>query len=207
MSGQTTPVGEAFVVREGVMVTTCREIVPGSQLMVHLSPRDVPAQVMFADEARGLCQLKVDGAGSKPLVLSGAAPRPGDKIYSTKINAVGEVMLIEGSVKKVSDGPSGRVVEASMPVANNGAGGPLLDAYGRVLGVAMLLQPDDRGRFVSVPVTWADEPRREAPPPPRDVSVEEKPETAQRGGDNISPERRERLQKGFRPPPTVPNDL
>jgi hypothetical protein len=212
MSGQTTHVGAAFALQQGVMVTTCHEIGPGSQLVVHISPRDVPARITTADDARGLCQLAVEGVGSKPLSLSGLSPKAGDKIYSTKINAVGEVALIEGTVKKVSEEPVGRVVEASMPVASSGAGGPLLDAYGRVLGVALRLQPDDRGRFVAIPTSWAEEPReyRSAPQAPARAS-EPKPAPTfgpvPKSVDDIPQERKDQIEKAFRPPPNVPNDL
>jgi hypothetical protein len=213
MSGQSARVGIAFAIDEGVMLTTCQEIAPGSQLVVHLSPRDAPARVATSDEALGLCQLAVEGAGSKPLPVSGVPPRTGDKVYATKINAVGEVALIPGTVKRVSVESGSRVVHASMPVANAGGGGPLLDADGRVIGVASRSQPDDRGRFVAVPEAWIPYPKvsrsapsESAPRPPEPKAPPAFP-SVPKNIEDIPPERREKLEKAFRPPPNVPDDL
>jgi hypothetical protein len=101
-----------------------------------------------------------------------------------------------------------------MPVAATGAGGPLLDAFGRVLGVASRSQPDDRGRFIAVPATWADEPRtisRPAAPEARPAAAEPKPAPQfarpPKNIEDVPPERREQIEKAFRPPPNVPSEL
>lgn len=213
MSGASSPVGVAFAVDEGSMVTACNGITPGAQYVVHLSPRNVAARIATSDEALGLCQLSVDGVGASPLQVSGAEPRKGDKIYATKINAVGEVTLIEGSVKRVATEEGGRVIEASMPVAPVGGGAPLLDIYGRVVGVASISK-DGRARHIPVPHAWTAEGRpavRVTTPEPAPAAGQPKPapelSMPPRSVNDISPERRERLEKAFRPPPTVPDDL
>lgn len=214
MSGTKAQAAIAFAIDENVMVTACNAIVPTSQHVVHLSPRDLPARVMTSDESLGLCQLAVEGAGSKPLTISAEEPRAGDKIYATKINAVGEVSLIEGSVKKVSNEEAGRVIEASVPVAPASGGAPLLDVYARVVGVAAV-EKDGRGRHIPIPKGWNPDARPapvRAPPPvavPSDEPKQGQPKPAPelRNPTQITPDRKERLEKAFRPPPSVPDDL
>jgi trypsin-like peptidase/DnaJ-like protein len=219
MSGSKAQVGLAFAIAEDVMVAPCNAIVPGAQHMVFLSPRNLPARVRTADEHIGLCQLTVDGTGSKPLTVAGVEPRPGDKVYSTKINAVGEVMITEGAVKRVTTTEAGRVIEASVPVAPSSGGAPLLDIYARVVGVAAI-DKDGRAQHVPVPKGWdPDAKPRPAPAPAATAAAgdedsgapkqrsEPRPAPGLRNPSEISEERKKRLGEAFRPPPNVPDDL
>lgn len=217
MSGNTTPIGLAFAVEEGTMVTSCHGVAPGAQLVVNLAPRLSPARVASVDEKGGLCKLAAEGVGSKPLLLSGKEPRPGETVYATKVNAVGEVSLIEGRVNRIVAEPQGTMIDATIPITPERAGGPLLDVFGRVVAVASFSNPDGKGRHMAVPAAWVVEiaPPRSAPvaPPPSTPTAAESASPPSQSPripkkvEDISPERRERLEKAFRPPPTVPDDL
>lgn len=219
MSGSATPIGLAFAVGEDTLVTSCHGIAPGAQLIVNLAPRVSPARVATVDEGAGLCKLAVDGMGSKPLLLSGKAPRPGETVYATKVNAVGEVSLIEGRVNRIVAEPQGTMIDATIPISTERAGGPLLDVYGRVVAVASFSNPDGKGRHMTVPVAWVADIAPARPTPvaapaatPATAATPSAPASSEspripRKVEDISPERRERLEKAFRPPPTVPDDL
>ena len=157
MSGQTKPVGLAFAIGAGVMVASCEGIVPNAQLVVNLNPRMAPARVTMTDEALGLCKLEVDGAGSLPLSISSVEARAGDTVYATSVNAVGEVVLKEGKVKRVAPAARGKVVEITVADNPAGAGAPLLDVHGRVVAVAT--QAEGQARHVVIPAAWTDAPR------------------------------------------------
>ena len=218
MGGQATGIGLAFAVDEDIMLTACKGIQPGAILRVSLPPRTVPAQVITADEERGLCKLSAKGVGSKPLPLVSGAPRVGEKVYATRMNSIGQVALTEGRVKQIHPEANGRQIEASIEVPAGGGGGPLLDSEGRVLGVTMIAPADGLVRHVEIPKAWIDDlplyrppeipaaaPR--APPPgptsPLDPEHSRRPKSL----ENVPPERIEKLEKAFRPPPTVPDDL
>ena len=219
MSGKATTTGIAFTVAKGIMATTCEGLAPGSQVVVTIGTRAVPAHIAMTDEARGLCKLAVEGAGSWPLPMSWVEPRVGDKVYAAGVNAAGEVVLAEGSVKRiVADAPS-KIVEASVPVAAGIGGRPLLDIYGRVMGVATASQPGGAARHVSVPLDWAAEsPVPQAAPAPApepsapsdapgaqpSPSMPEHPGSASH--DPVQG-RAESMARKLRPPPTVPDDL
>ena len=215
ISGRSTPVGMAFATEEGVMVTSCDAIDPQAQHVVHLSARNVSARVLTADKGLGLCKLAVDGAGSRPLEVSGVEPRTGDRIYATKINAAGEFTLIAGTVKKVTTDNRGRVIEASMPVPPASDGAPLLDAYGRIVGVATSKSPNPRGHHIAITTAWTaparpvarPAPASEPSPAPASEPKVVAPPGFPKGPHDSSPERREAIEKAFRPPPTVPNEL
>ena len=224
MSGQVQPTGIAFTVEEGVAVTSCQGLSPTAQLSVNLSPRVIPAKVTLADEALGLCKLEVKGAGSWPLSVSQVPAKQGDRVYATQLSSKGEVSLREGKVKSVKFSPATKaaVVDVSIPLLPQHGGAPLLDIYGRVVAVANMPQ-GSKGHYVAIPPAWGETPK--APPTP--VKTEEPPaENAAKPGAvdelgvsletrrkqeelarKISPERKERLEKAFRPGPKVPDDL
>jgi hypothetical protein len=136
------------------MLTACRGIQPGAVLRVSLPPRSVTAQVMTADEERGLCKLSVPGVGSKPLPITTSAARIGEKVFATRMDSTGQLALAEGTVKQIHPEANGRQVEASIEVAPGGGGGPLLDAEGRVIGITTVAAPDGLVRHVEIPAPW-----------------------------------------------------
>lgn len=215
ISGNATPIGLAFAIDDGVMVTSCHGVSPTAQLVVNLAPRLSPARVAAVDERLGLCKLAAEGVGSRPLTMSGAMPRAGETVYATRVNAVGEVALIEGRVKRIVAEPNGNVIEATIPVVPERAGGPLLDVYGRVVAVASFSHADGQGRNMAMPAAWIADTSalRSAPPaaapatPAAATSSATESTRIPKSAKDIPPERLEKLEKAFRPPPTVPDEL
>lgn len=215
MSGESKPIGLAFAIAEGVLATSCQGITPGMELVVDVAPRKVPARVMMADDVHGLCKLAAVNVGSWPLKFSGGDPRPGEKVYATKVNAQGEASLKEATVRRLVPDANGMVVETSIAVPPEARGGPLLDLAGKVVAVASP-SADGKQRYISVPRSWIAQANAPPPAPPAPAPVPEAAATpaptedvaTRRGpGPQISKERQERLEKAFRPPPTVPDDL
>lgn len=210
VSGSSLPVGMAFAIGEGVLVTTCDRLAPSSQLVLNIPPRSIPARVATVDPELGLCRLSAEGVGSRPLAMSRIELKAGDLVYAPKVNASGNLHLAQSTVKQVLAEPRGRVVEAGASGLN---GAPLLDVEGHVIGVAT----DGRGRHLAVPSVWfaqAREPRKEAKPAAPEPAPAAAPErgpatypTVPKTIDDIPPERRERLEKAFRPPPKIDEDL
>ncbi len=211
LSGQTTSLGVAFAIEEGVLVTSCEGLVPGAQYFVSLPPRKVPASVSSADERRGLCRLSASGMGSWPLALSSVEPKPGERVYVVNVNPAGQAYVKEGSVKRVTASAAGdRVIETAGAATADG-GAPLLDSFGRVVAVAA---PAKEGgvRHVAVPAAWLAEARPAASAPPASRAGAQPPSEASKSPLERQPvempaHRREALEKSFRPPPSVPDDL
>jgi len=217
MMGQTKDAGLAFAIEAGVMLASCQGIAPQAQLKVKVNERLVNARVSSTDEALGLCKLEVEGAGSWPIPVSSAAARAGETVYGAAMNAVGEVVLKQGRVKSVVAGERGIVVDSTLPP--NPAGAPLLDVHGRVIAVAT--QAGGQDRHVAIPAAWTDAPRSApapaaaspvpATPDPGDAKAV--PADAPRPAPSMpnapgsfTPERVEKLNKAFRPPPNIPAD-
>jgi len=111
MSGARSNLGTAVVIEEGVMMAPCRGIDPGVQILVRIPPRDLPAQLRRMDERSGLCRLAVSGGGSWPLPMTALVPNVGDAIYAANLNALGEVVVSPGVVKKVVRAANGTSIE------------------------------------------------------------------------------------------------
>lgn len=222
ISGRSRPAGIAFAVEEGVLVTSCQGLSPTAQLNVDLAPRVIPARVTVSDDALGLCKLEVVGAGSWPLSISAVPAKAGDRVYAAHLGAGGELILREARVRAIKPGESGPVIEVTVPLLERHGGAPLLDIHGRVVAVASM-PPDRKGAYVPIPPAWAEMPKAAASQPVVEgppAETEGKPgevdeigvplETRRKQEElarKIDPKRRERLEKAFRPPPSVPEDL
>jgi len=201
VSGKATPIGLAFDIDENTMATSCTGITPMSQLVVRIVPRLLAARVAQVDEKLGLCKLTVVGVGSWPLPVTGDEPRPGDVVYVTKMNAVGEVGLVEAKVKRVVPSPRGKVIETSVAVMPERQGGPVLDTHGRVIGVAMLPDGGTGGEVVRVMPDWAVRPKPVEPPaPPPAAAVPAAPPKPSHmlTREEIQEERRKRLEDAIK---------
>jgi hypothetical protein len=160
--------------------------------------------------------LRAEGVGGFPLSVSGAEARPGDIVYGTELNAVGEVVLKEGRVKAILPGAHGKTVDTTLPPKLGGA--PLVDVYGRVVAVAT--QAEGQDRHVIVPAKWTeaptptpkytygdsapDEPKEDKVPAELPRQPRQAPTLPPNAPGSMSPERVEKLHKAFRPPPNSP---
>lgn len=154
MSGRAVPVGLALSVQPDSMVTTCHGIHGNSQLVVKVGPDSNSATLDVTDELLDLCRMAIPGLKAKPFTLAPDAPRAGDTIYALGANASGQLALTEGKVKGIRPGPTGDVIELSMPVAAAGSGGAVLDEYGRLVGIATTQHKAGAGLSIAFPASW-----------------------------------------------------
>jgi hypothetical protein len=154
MQGKATPLGHAFAIDQGVMVSTCPSSVANTQLVVAFGPRRAAvARVDQPDKSRNVCKLAVVGAGSWPLTISREEPKVGAKVFAAVINANGEAAIVDGKVKSLIPAEGGRAIEFSVPVTPAMSGAPLIDVYGRVVGI-MATQHAYGSRNVALPAPW-----------------------------------------------------
>ena len=211
MSGKSTSAGLAFAIGEDVLVGTCRDVTPASQVVVNIAARQATARVLAVDDQLGLCRLLARGVGSRPLDAARTDPKAGDLVYATRLDPAGKVVLAQGTVKRVLFEPS-KVIESA---AEGPSGGPLLDTQGQVVGVAT----GSGGRYIPLPPAWVTEARqpfveeRFAPPPtpsppPADAGAPGAPSPPPntKALESITPDQRQRLEKAYRPPPDTKDD-
>jgi hypothetical protein len=155
MQGRSTPLGHAFAIENGVMVTTCGGFVANAQLVVSFGARKAPAQVVRPTDAkRNVCKLAVRDAGSWPLPLARGEPAQGDKVYAAATHPTGETLIVEGKVTGFVPVEGGRAVEFNVDATSAMSGAPLLDAYGKVVGIIVAPHEFGKGKNVALPVSW-----------------------------------------------------
>ena len=158
VSGRASTVGHVFAIREGTLVTSCHGLRAGAQLVAKIEPRSIAVRVSMADEVLDLCRLAGEDVGTQPLRI-GDDPKKGDKVYAVRADSQGKLELVDGTVKDLVATPEGKVIEVTMPISVEMSGGPLLDTYGKIVGVATAPHSYGEGRNVALPVAWINAAR------------------------------------------------
>jgi hypothetical protein len=149
MSGGATPIGLAASTEPATMVTTCHAIPAGGKLVVSVGKDQFPADLTITDETLDLCRLSVPGFTTPPLKLSTEEPKAGDKIFLFALDAKGELVAAEGTVKSLR----GSLIEITTPVASNSTGGAVFDRYGALLGIATAAHNQGPNVHIAIPAT------------------------------------------------------
>ncbi len=158
LSGRATPHANAFAIDNGVMLSTCQGFRANTQVVVKFGSRTASAQVSRSDPKRNLCRLTVVDAGSWPLGINAAGPKPGDKAYTVSTSPTGETQLVDVKVRALLPLDGGQAIELSVPVEPSQSGGPLLDTRGRVIGV-LTTQHGFVGKGIALPAKWVQDLR------------------------------------------------
>jgi hypothetical protein len=142
--------------------------------------------------------LVAEGAAGRPLETARTELKPGDVVYIAKASDAGQVAVVQSTVKGIRLEPQGKVVEA---VVSGPHGTPLLDSQGRVVAVPPVWVAEAREPFKESRPTSSspDMPLEKAKPAGPAPIV---PRTI----EDIPPERREKLEKAYRPQPDTKDD-
>jgi S1-C subfamily serine protease len=164
MSGQAKPLGLAVAIDRGVLVTTCHGIPAGAALVVRVGRESYSATLSMTDEQLDLCKLAVPELRGGGLAPSVEELKAGDKLFVIGTNARGEIALTAAKVKQLRPAPPGKVIELDTPVAPNGSGGAVLDAYGRLVGIATTPHAFGIGLEIALPAAWLHDMRSRTRP-------------------------------------------
>jgi serine protease Do len=135
ISGKPQVVGSGVVLAPDGIVTTCHALPPSATIVARIGPEQIPANLVIYDEDLNLCRLSVARLAAAPLVAGPDEPKAGDVVFAAAQHKPGEISVVEGTIRAVSNTPKGRFLELSMPVTPSASGGALFDAYGRLVGV------------------------------------------------------------------------
>ena len=204
MAGHETLLGTAVTIDEGVMATACAGLSPAATPLI-VSPKRTWSARVVGNEPTGICRLEVSEGARFPLPLTGEPPKPGARVYTVEVAENGEPRLLEATVTRLGGGPH-PALQASIAVGK-GDGRPLVDEDGRLAAIG-IRDDSGGGRYVPLPRSWI---AREAPvivePPVVRAAPPPAEGTARKPPIEISPERAQRLNDAFHPPPKIPDDL
>ena len=164
MSGASQPIGMALAIDPGAMVTTCHGIPAGGKLVVRVGKEQHPVDLTITDETLDLCRLAVTGFTKPALKVAPDEAKAGDKVIAVGLNAKGELVAAEGTIKAVRKAGAGNVLELSTPIAANASGAGIFDPYGRLVGIATTPHAFGPGLQIALPATWLAQMRSRATP-------------------------------------------
>lgn len=133
-----------FVSEDGLILTNQHVVGNAEQVNVRLTAGvEVVGRVLRRDAVRDVALVKVDIARARPLPLSTAAPAMGSEVYAmgspTDPNLAGT--LTRGIVSALRMIPRGGVelpmIQSDAAIYGGNSGGPLMDASGNVIGIAV----------------------------------------------------------------------
>jgi serine protease Do len=163
ISGRPQPVGSGVVLAPDGIVTTCHALPPSATIVARIGNEQIPANLVIYDEDLNLCRLSVARLAVTPLAAGPDEPKAGDAVYAVAQHKPGEISVVDGTIKAVSNTPKGRFLELSMPVPPGASGGALFDAYGRLVGV---LTSKPGGMNAAVPANAVAQMRTRGQPAP-----------------------------------------
>lgn len=155
VSGRTVGLGSGVVVGTGQVVTNCHVATAGGTLSVKVGGEQFSASVEVADEEYDLCRLSVSGL-TAPAVPIGSIDslRTGQKVYAIGAPQGLELTISDGIVSGMRNLPQGRVIQTTAPISPGSSGGPLFDAFGRLVGIMTFQHRTGQNLNFAVPADW-----------------------------------------------------
>jgi S1-C subfamily serine protease len=144
--------GSGFVIdRAGHIVTNFHVIQGAQKVQVSFSGQDqLPATVVGKDRSTDLAVLKVDAHARAltPLPLGNSDDvRVGDPVYAignpfglTRTLTTGVVSAVQRQIFAPNGVPIDSAIQTDAAINHGNSGGPLIDAFGRVIGVTSQIQ-------------------------------------------------------------------
>ena len=139
--------GSGFVIsRDGLILTNNHVVADAPRVRVRFaSGVQVDGTVLRRDATRDVALLRVPVTHDAPLPIRAAPARVGEDVYvvGTPIYEANAATVTRGIVSALrDDGPSGQLIQSDATIHGGNSGGPLLDRYGNVIGIAVAAQVD-----------------------------------------------------------------
>jgi hypothetical protein len=155
VSGRAVGLGSGVVTGTGTVVTNCHVATAGGSLSVRVGAEQYSASVEIADEEYDLCRLSVTGLSAPAVTLASAdSLKTGQKVYAIGAPQGLDLTISDGIVSGMRDLPQGRVIQTTAPISPGSSGGPLFDAYGRLVGIMTFQHKTGQNLNFAVPADW-----------------------------------------------------
>lgn len=151
--------GSGFFVRENIIATNFHVIDGADDADIKLADSDTSYQtagVVAVDKRNDLVLLQINNTHGKPLKLSVSEPlEVGLEIY-----AVGSPKGLEGTIasgivsRLVTHAESEARIQITAPISSGSSGGPVVDKYGEVIGIAQASIREGQNLNFAIPVQY-----------------------------------------------------
>jgi hypothetical protein len=120
-----------------------------------VGPVRIPLKILRKDEKNDLAVLSVDvDLTSKPLALSSESVSPGEQIFAIGNPEGLEKTISQGIISGLRKRGDRDLLQVTSPISHGSSGGPILNAKGEVVGVAVGMLEDGQNLNFAVPVSY-----------------------------------------------------
>jgi len=153
-SGNPSALGSAFLVAPRLLVTNAHVADAGNPVLA-VGPVRIPLKIIRIDEKNDLALLSVDvDLTSKPLPLAPASVSPGEQVFAIGNPEGLEKTISQGIVSGLRKRGDKDLLQVTSPISHGSSGGPILNAKGEVIGVAVGTLEDGQNLNFAVPVAY-----------------------------------------------------
>ncbi len=157
-NGQPLSIGSGFFISGGIIATNAHVIEGASSGTAKLVGNNQKLRIMGVvalSRRTDLALLKVDSsAPSLNLGATDTSPAVGDKVYVVG-NPLGlEGTFSEGIISGLRTIGADSILQMTAPISPGSSGGPVMDASGTVIGVAVATFKDGQNLNLAVPVAY-----------------------------------------------------
>jgi len=150
-SGTPTALGSAFLVGPHLLVTNAHVVDSGTPVLA-VGPVRIPLTVLRVDEKNDLAIMSVPSdLVSKPLPLAIGTPSPGDQVFAIGNPEGLENTISQGIISGIRTADDRNLLQITSPISHGSSGGPVLNAKGEVVGVAVGMLENGQNLNFAVP--------------------------------------------------------
>jgi hypothetical protein len=153
-SGTPSALGSAFLVAPRLLVTNAHVADAGNPVLA-VGPVRIPLKIVRTDEKNDLALLSVDvDLTSSVLPLASVAVSPGEEIFAIGNPEGLEKTISQGIISGLRKRGDRDLLQITSPISHGSSGGPILNARGEVVGVAVGMLEDGQNLNFAVPVAY-----------------------------------------------------
>lgn len=154
-NGDVIGQGSGFLVQGGRIVTN-EHVVRSGSVFIDLGSVRLPVTIERVDSFNDLALLTATAElAAKPLAISLATPTPGMSIYTIGNPAGLQRSISTGVVSGIREFKGRQLLQISSPISPGSSGGPVLNASGEVIGVAVGMLETGQNLNFAVPAALA----------------------------------------------------
>jgi len=157
-NGQPLSLGSGFFVKEGIVATNVHVIegaAKGYVKIVGQKPKYDIAGIVSIDSVRDIVLLSIKGTKAPSLTLGDDKQvSVGDEIYAVGNPQGLEGTFSQGIISSIRQVGSETILQITAPISPGSSGGPVLNAQGKVIGVAVATFKGGQNLNFAIPVTY-----------------------------------------------------
>jgi tetratricopeptide (TPR) repeat protein len=152
-SGEFIAQGSGFWI-SGQKIVTNAHVANAGKIFVDFGAARVIAKIQNIDSFNDLAILTVDiDITAKPLALADSMPSPGERVFAIGNPEGLERSISEGVVSAARDIDHRELLQLTAPISHGSSGGPIVNARGQVVGVAVGFLASGQSLNFAVPAT------------------------------------------------------